>query len=43
MFGIEDPMIWLAYLLSIATVVFSAWYSVRNWNKKDKKKGRAGK
>ncbi len=40
MFGIEDPWIVSAYLLSLATVVFSAWYSFSNWNKKDHKKPR---
>ena len=36
MFGIEDPGIWLAYLLIIGCVVFSIWYGIVNWNKEDK-------
>lgn len=37
MFGIQDPLIILPYLLSIVCVVFAAWYGIRNWNKDDKK------
>ncbi len=35
MFGIPDPGIWLAYLLSILCVVFSAWFGIKYWNKED--------
>lgn len=37
MFGIDDPFIWLPYVLSILCVLFSAWYGVKYWNKDDKK------
>ncbi|MFA6769211.1 MAG: symporter small accessory protein [Parabacteroides sp.] len=33
MFGIDDILIILPYLLGIACVIFSAWYGIRNWNK----------
>lgn len=33
MFGIDDPGIWLAYLLAFACVIFAIWFGVRNWNK----------
>ena len=36
MFGIEDPGIWIAYLMSFLCIVFSVWYGVTNWNKEDK-------
>jgi len=36
MLGIDDPGIWLAYLLIIGCVVFSIWYGIANWNKEDK-------
>lgn len=37
MFGIEDPGIWLAYLLAFACLVFSVIYGIVNWNKDDEK------
>jgi hypothetical protein len=33
MFGIEDPLIYLPYLLSVVCVAFAAWYGVKYWNK----------
>ena len=35
MFGIQDPGVWLAYLLCLASVAFCIVYGVRNWNKGD--------
>ena len=35
-FGIEDPGIWLAYLLAFACLIFSLWFGITNWNKGDK-------
>lgn len=35
MFGIEDPGIYLAYLLAIGCVVFSVWFGITRWNKED--------
>jgi hypothetical protein len=35
MFGINDPLIWLPYVLGVACVVFSAWYGLRHWNRDD--------
>jgi hypothetical protein len=37
MFGIEDPLIYLPYLLSVACVLFAAWYGIRYWNKNNDK------
>ncbi|WP_363318657.1 symporter small accessory protein [Massilibacteroides sp.] len=37
MFGIDDPGIWLAYLLAFACLVFSVIYGIVNWNKDDEK------
>ena len=36
MFGIQDPLIWLPYLLMVACVVFSVWYGLKNWHVDDK-------
>lgn len=33
--GIEDPQIWLAYLLCIASTLFCLVYGMLNWNKGD--------
>ena len=33
MFGIEDPGIWLAYLLIIVSTLVCVVYGVVNWNK----------
>lgn len=33
MFGIEDPAIWLAYLASVACLVFAVWFGITHWNK----------
>ncbi len=33
MFGIQDPTIWLAYLLCILCTVFCILYGLFNWNK----------
>ena len=35
MFGIDDPGIWVAYVLAILCVVFAIWYGITNWNKED--------
>lgn len=35
MFGINDPGIWLAYLLAIACLLFSIWFGITTWNKDD--------
>jgi hypothetical protein len=36
MFGIDDPGIWLAYLLALLCLAFSLWYGISRWNKQDK-------
>ena len=36
MFGINDPGIWLAYLLAFVCLIFSLWFGIANWNKGDK-------
>ena len=36
MFGIEDPGIWLAYLLAFGCLIFSLWFGIAYWNKGDK-------
>lgn len=33
MFGIDDPGIWLAYLLGILCLIFSVWFGITRWNK----------
>ena len=33
MFGIEDPWIWMAYLLIIASTLVCVVYGILNWNK----------
>lgn len=33
MFGIDDPGIWLAYLLAFGCLVFSIGYGIVYWNK----------
>ncbi len=33
MFGIEDPSIYIAYLLIFACLIFSIIYGIVNWNK----------
>ncbi|MDD4636712.1 MAG: hypothetical protein PHI48_00285 [Bacteroidales bacterium] len=35
MFGIEDPGIWLPYVLAVACLAFSAWWGISKWNKDD--------
>jgi hypothetical protein len=35
MFGIDDPQVWLAYLLCILAAVFAVAYGILNWNKGD--------
>lgn len=37
MFGIEDPLIYLPYLLSVVCVLFAAWYGITHWNKNNDK------
>lgn len=36
MFGIEDPGIWIAYLLAFVCLVFAIWYGISRWNKNEK-------
>jgi hypothetical protein len=36
MFGIDDPGIWLAYVLALLCLAFSLWYGISRWNKQDK-------
>jgi len=36
MFGINDPGIYIAYLLMAGCVVFAVWYGVSRWNEKDR-------
>lgn len=36
MFGINDPGIWLAYLLALFCLFFSIWFGITHWNKDDK-------
>jgi hypothetical protein len=36
MFGIEDPGIWIAYLLAFICLVFAIWYGISRWNKDEK-------
>lgn len=33
--GIQDPGIWIVYLLCIFCAVFCVYYGLRNWNKGD--------
>ena len=33
MFGIDDPAVWLAYLLSILATVLCVAYGFINWNR----------
>jgi len=33
MFGINDPGIWVAYLMAFLCLAFSIWYGVSRWNK----------
>ena len=35
MFGIDDPGIWLAYLLAAGCLVFSIIFGILYWNKGD--------
>jgi len=35
MLGIQDPGVWLAYLLCILSVVLRVVYGLVNWNKGD--------
>jgi hypothetical protein len=35
MFGIDDPMVWMAYLLCLAATAACIVYGVRNWNRGD--------
>ncbi len=35
MFGIEDPGIYLAYLIAILCIVYSVWFGITRWNKED--------
>jgi hypothetical protein len=33
MLGIDDPGIYIVYLLTIASTVLCVWYGITNWNK----------
>ena len=35
MLGIDDPLVWLAYLLCLASTALCVLYSWRNWNRGD--------
>lgn len=35
MFGIDDPGIWMAYLIAVGCVIFSVWYGIAHWNEED--------
>jgi hypothetical protein len=35
MLGIDDPLVWLAYVLCLAATVLCVIYSWRNWNRGD--------
>jgi hypothetical protein len=35
MFGIDDPAIFLAYILSFGCLIFSLWFGISKWNEKD--------
>lgn len=35
MLGIEDPQIWMAYLLSVASALGCIIYGLMHWNDKD--------
>ncbi|HOW73904.1 MAG TPA: hypothetical protein PKY77_25145 [Phycisphaerae bacterium] len=35
MFGIDDPFVWLAYVLSITSVILCLIYGLFTWNKSD--------
>lgn len=37
MFGIEDPLIYLPYLLSVACIVFALVHGIWYWNKDNDK------
>lgn len=36
MFGINDPGIWLAYLLAFICLLYSIWFGITHWNKDEK-------
>lgn len=36
MFGIDDPGIWLAYLLAFVCLIFSVGYGIVYWDKDSK-------
>ncbi|MDL2255587.1 hypothetical protein LJC38_03265 [Parabacteroides sp. OttesenSCG-928-K15] len=36
MFGIDDPGIYVAYLMGIGCILFSLWFGITRWNKEDK-------
>jgi len=33
MFGLSDPVIWIAYLLIFLCLAFALWYGISRWNK----------
>ncbi len=36
MFGIEDPGVWIAYILAFICLVFSLCYGISHWDKEEK-------
>lgn len=36
MFGIDDPGIWVAYVMAFLCLIFSVCYGIINWNKDEK-------
>jgi hypothetical protein len=37
MFGIDDSLIYLPYLLAVICVGFATWYGISNWNNENEK------
>ncbi len=35
MFGIDDPGIWIAYLMAFGCVIFALWFGITHWNKEN--------
>jgi hypothetical protein len=43
MFGINDPGIWITYLLSFGCVAFALWFGITHWNKENGSTGSSKK
>ena len=35
MFGIDDPGIYITYLMMVGCLIFSLWYGISKWNEKE--------